>query len=213
MIGKICLIILFIYIIIITIYRVKYPWLMPKSVKENLYTGMGNVHTVLEKNNIPYFAICGTLLGAVRHGEIIPWDDDIDIGILEEDVDRFNSIDFGYESFPVGAGGCGKIFIDKNKKSYIDVFPFRKVENKYEYIEVKARTMWPKEYFIEGEIYPLKQYKLGNIVVNGPNKFSQYCSRAWGKDWKTPSMKLGKKIIYPEIAIRMIFQKYNIKDN
>ena len=50
------------------------------------------VEKVCLENDITYFAEWGTLLGAVRHGGFIPWDDDFDICMKREDYNRFLQI-------------------------------------------------------------------------------------------------------------------------
>lgn len=46
---------------------------------------------VCDENNLPYFAAYGTVLGAIRHHGMIPWDGDIDLFIPENELDRFVS--------------------------------------------------------------------------------------------------------------------------
>ena len=47
---------------------------------------------VCEENDITYFTVAGTTLGAIRHNGFIPWDDDIDIGMMRDDYERFLQI-------------------------------------------------------------------------------------------------------------------------
>lgn len=50
------------------------------------------IDKVCRKHNIRWFADCGTLLGAIRHGGYVPWDDDFDICMLRSDYIKFNEV-------------------------------------------------------------------------------------------------------------------------
>jgi phosphorylcholine metabolism protein LicD len=80
-----------------------------------LYKMLKLVTSILDKNDIKYWCDGGTFLGAIRHKGIIPWDDDVDIGIIDNTIENRLSIlkkslnkqgygivkqDFGYKVFP-----------------------------------------------------------------------------------------------------------------
>ncbi len=51
-----------------------------------------NLHRICTENNLTYFLSFGTLLGAVRHEGFIPWDDDMDIIMPRQDLERLMEI-------------------------------------------------------------------------------------------------------------------------
>lgn len=53
---------------------------------------MDEIHRLCTANDITYYLICGTALGAVRHRGFIPWDVDIDIAMPREDYARFREV-------------------------------------------------------------------------------------------------------------------------
>lgn len=62
-----------------------------KEVREIQFCILEYVADFCEKEGIHYWLDYGTLLGGIRHKGYIPWDDDIDIGMLRADYDRFMS--------------------------------------------------------------------------------------------------------------------------
>lgn len=63
------------------------------------------IDRICRKHDIKYFICYGTMLGAVRHGGFIPWDDDIDVEMLRSEFEKFRQIApkelnerFSYES-------------------------------------------------------------------------------------------------------------------
>lgn len=61
---------------------------------------------ICKKYNLTFFAIYGTLLGAIRHEGYIPWDDDIDVVMPRKDFEKFkkmavNELEYPYVLVPM----------------------------------------------------------------------------------------------------------------
>ena len=60
-----------------------------KEFHDNLILVLLEIDRICRKNNIPYVFTGGTALGAIRHQDFIPWDDDADIGMTRRNYNKF----------------------------------------------------------------------------------------------------------------------------
>ena len=75
--------------------EVRNGFYIPTAVKQawaaNLCV-LSEIDRICEKYGITYFADWGSMLGAVRHGGYVPWDDDLDICMKRKDYNRFREV-------------------------------------------------------------------------------------------------------------------------
>jgi GR25 family glycosyltransferase involved in LPS biosynthesis len=147
--------------------------------QKSLYDVLYDAKKVLDKYNITFWAAEGTLLGALRHKGLIPWDDDVDIGMKLQDREKIQNI-------PVSAWESHNLVFAKHwlgfkifrkngkyvpnneefpyKYPFVDVFIFKKYKKKWGFVkdEKEAKwhhrcyTEWPDTVFNDSELFPLK---------------------------------------------------------
>lgn len=88
------------------------------------------IDSVCRKHDIKYWLCSGTLLGAVRHGGFIPWDDDVDIEMLREDYVKLIKI--------LKREKNSKYAVQTYQNDICYVSPFAKLRDKYSIIEGKG---------------------------------------------------------------------------
>lgn len=136
----------------------------------------------LDNNNITYWIIGGTLLGSVRHGDFIPWDDDADIGIFENDFNKLIELSSKFNS--LGYEIVSEWKIHKFRKigityPFVDIFLYTNINNTYCLNSQELREKWKNEYYTHDELFPLKKYNFGNLKLNGPNYPIAYLNRMY----------------------------------
>ena len=135
------------------------------------------------KLNLKYYILGGTLLGAVRHGGFIPWDDDIDVGMPRADYDLFLSE--GQALLP------REYFIQHADNEAGYRHNFAKVrDSNTTFIEASMKDH-PIHHGVYIDVFPLDYYpdgKLGRLRVDQGNRILE--AKIWRRRNPSPWKRL-----------------------
>jgi len=156
----------------------------PRIIDDNLYKNIGLLINLFEKNNIKYWCHSGTLLGVIRHNSILPHDNDIDISVMDDQVDKIiklNSIQ-NLICFYVDKKHNANNRIECGFKN-IDIFIMKKCYNIITFN--KTPLNWINCYFYPSEIEELIMLPFGNIKIACPSHYKPYLKRYFGQKYMT----------------------------
>ncbi|OQR72126.1 fukutin-related protein-like [Tropilaelaps mercedesae] len=182
-------------------YLFKGRW-TPPCCLENLRVTARHVFSVLEAANVRYWLEGGSLLGAARNGDIIPWDYDVDIGIYEEDIAKcswlkqaatgvltanrnsavgpgvVDSKGFVWERAP--EGNFLRVQFSRTNRVHVDIFPFRSNAG------TMTKDTWFETHrqdreFPEGFLKPLTRVRFVGTYASAPNNVTRFLEFKFGK--------------------------------
>lgn len=175
----------------------------PACCTTAMWCTLSRLVEIMERNGIAYFLDFGTLLGAVRAEDFIPWDYDVDIGIFHDDLARFLALEntlisegFIFNKKSLQRGGIKLSYSQLNNRR-LDVDIWRRYPD----------GMYRCAQYSEFDAIPASILKpLGTCILRGrnfraptnpPELLTQRYGSDWTKDnrhWYTPNRKAGVKL-------------------
>lgn len=164
------------------------------------------VDRICKKCDIKYNIIAGTLLGAVRHGGYIPWDDDADVALLRPEYEKFR------KACKTELDSTRFYFQDhRNTKGYR--WGYGKLRRKGTLFLREFQEHMPYEQGIFIDIFPLDGVP-DNYFLRTAKNFECFCVRKilWSKVGKIAEKNYWKRKIYQildGIPEKVVFRYYH----
>ncbi len=196
--------------------------LVPHMLKPNVRNAQMDLLTrltrVLTQSRIEHWAVKTTLLAAVRHGQLIPWDDTISIAILHDKFVEFVSLrpkltaeaktlliatKHGYlfcvnnaTRFP-----CIEICLMKKKDHEVSICtPTDEIAQ----CSFQDSFLRRREVYTTDKVFPLQVANIGSVAICIPNKARECLDVYCGKGWETDPLWNRWKLIANNQSMGML---------
>lgn len=153
------------------------------ELRQKAFQMLKDLGDVFCDHEIPYTLLFGSMMGVERHRDMIPWDDDVDLGIKNTDLPKILTLApifdaMGYVLKIDGQELVGYKLEDKHSyiarfedgtaltyRPFIDLFLYEIVDNKYVIVPEKGRNFFPRAWFTIPEFENRKMCAFGPLTV------------------------------------------------
>lgn len=137
-----------------------------RDVQNRILEVMKFIDYVCRENDIEYFIMGGTALGAIRHGGFIPWDDDLDIFMTPQNYEKFRKVfntlkndKFVLQEWKIVDEFLEYAKVRMNGTTFIEeVYKDRKDMHHGIYVDIMILHKCPKNKMIQKIIYYASKY-------------------------------------------------------
>ncbi|CAH1995876.1 unnamed protein product [Acanthoscelides obtectus] len=143
---------------------------------------------ILDESGIRYWLEAGSLLGAMRSGDILPWDHDVDVGFVREDLTRCHWLkqakdrpvidNKGFLWEKATEGNYYHVHFSRTNKIHVNLFPF------YSKNGTMVRDSWFTSHrnmeFPENFLHPMSSIDFVGRSVPSPNNIRDFLEMKYG---------------------------------
>merc|ERR1712004_620681 len=174
-----------------------------EKVVVRVYALARALSSAFSQHGVPFWTSGGTTLGIVRHGGLIPWDDDLDICLREQDE---HLLEKGQLAKTLESVGCRvarakdyswKVWLEDQSDDIVsiggktesyrfpfcDIFIMCKKKGRYELRGKQGRSAWPEEWYTVHQVEAAFPAAFGDVELPCPLDPHLYLDRTYGVDW------------------------------
>jgi phosphorylcholine metabolism protein LicD len=200
---------------ILPAHAIKKTNLGDKEANQNAIKLLEIVTKVFNDAGINYYVDAGTLLGIVRDGALIPWDDDLDIAInSKQTMESYQILTNLLSNLELEFNTKWEVFINKARYDYCNIrkndissFKLRPVNlcDKFSQLDVFIKYIDSElmHYVISSRGFTMpsshllttEKFMFNNFVLNIPSNAKSYLATHYGDDWHIPKKEWNLSMI------------------
>lgn len=181
-------------------------YLRPECCTNHLKELLFFVEDLLTEQGIFHWLDFGSLLGAVRGQELIPWDNDVDFGVLKRDAGKIHALEAeviraGHYFVYDDALRLWRIYYSQTNRAMVDIDPWEQVGGFLKNRKLSKRI--PGWFFPKRYLENLEPVLLYGRAFPAPSPVQDFLAHhRYGPDYKTPQRRTWDLASAPDIDVR-----------